>query len=66
MKLERVRLTPRQATRQGHSDVVDLLIQAGASLGGLDGNLAPILANTALRSGDQNGFDLWVKVGAPI
>ncbi|KAJ7582990.1 L-asparaginase [Mycena floridula] len=51
------------AARQGHESVVDLLVQAGATLGGLDGTFASLAVETAIRSDDQKSLTRWSKAG---
>ncbi|KAH7889585.1 asparaginase-domain-containing protein [Phlebopus sp. FC_14] len=53
------------AARQGHSDIVDNLVRAGASLGGLEHETgyAALALKNAHDSGDENAFRVWRKAG---
>ncbi|KAG8217609.1 asparaginase-domain-containing protein [Butyriboletus roseoflavus] len=53
------------AARQGHEDIVDTLVGAGANLGGLDyeAGYAELSLKNALNSGDQNAIEIWGKTG---
>jgi lysophospholipase len=52
-----------QAARNGHVDVVDLLVQAGAILGGLDSGFADQAVKNALRTGDKSALKIWALTG---
>ncbi|PPQ64101.1 hypothetical protein CVT24_008918 [Panaeolus cyanescens] len=51
------------AVRQGHENVVNLLVQAGATLGGSDRHFADTLMRDATQTGDQSSLRLWLKAG---
>ncbi|KAH7908874.1 asparaginase-domain-containing protein [Hygrophoropsis aurantiaca] len=53
------------ATRQGHEEIVDLLISAGANLGGVESEtgFVTLAMQNALRSGNEKAFRLWAKTG---
>ncbi|KAL0946750.1 hypothetical protein HGRIS_012927 [Hohenbuehelia grisea] len=53
------------ATRQGHYEVVQVLLQAGANLGGVDieGGFALLGMQAALRNGDQDLLRMWEMAG---
>ncbi|KAF8211983.1 asparaginase-domain-containing protein [Mycena galopus ATCC 62051] len=51
------------AARKGHENIVDVLVQAGASLSGLDGGFAALAVKTAVQSADQSSLDIWSKAG---
>lgn len=52
-----------QAARGGHEDVVDILVGAGANLGGMETEYAELSLRNALESGDQNAVAVWAKTG---
>ncbi|KAF7322625.1 L-asparaginase [Mycena chlorophos] len=54
------------AARQGHQSIVDMLVQAGARLSGLDGGFAEMAAKTAAHNGDAGTLKLWVKAGVQV
>ncbi|KAF9246423.1 asparaginase-domain-containing protein [Melanogaster broomeanus] len=56
------------AARRGHEDIVDILISAGANLGGLEyeAGYAELSLKNALSSGDQNSLKVWEKTGMDI
>ncbi|KAJ7074300.1 L-asparaginase [Mycena amicta] len=54
------------AARQGHDSVVDMLIQAGARLSGLDGGFAELAAKTAAQNGDIVSLKIWSKAGVDV
>ncbi|KAH7926645.1 asparaginase-domain-containing protein [Leucogyrophana mollusca] len=53
------------AARQGHEDVVDILISAGANLGGVEyeTGFATLALQNAMRSGHEGAFKIWAKTG---
>ncbi|KAF9227810.1 asparaginase-domain-containing protein [Gyrodon lividus] len=53
------------AARRGHEDIVDILISAGANLGGLEyeAGYAELAMKNALSSGDKNALGVWEKTG---
>ncbi|KAF8136467.1 asparaginase-domain-containing protein [Boletus edulis] len=53
------------AARQGHKDIVDILVGAGSNLGGLEceAGYAELSMKNALNSGDQNAVEVWNKAG---
>ncbi|KAF7295368.1 L-asparaginase [Mycena indigotica] len=53
------------AARQGHENVVDMLIQAGARLSGSDGTFAQLAVRTATENGDVVSSNIWAKAGVP-
>lgn len=56
-------LSRRQAARKGHENIVTMLVQAGASLGGLDGGFAALAVQTAARNADQVSLNIWSQAG---
>ena len=52
-----------QAARQGHEAIVDVLVQAGAALGGADKLFVDSIFKDAKRSGKQHSLHLWRKAG---
>jgi lysophospholipase len=58
-------MTCFKAARKGHEEIVEILVRAGARLGGLDqdGGYAGLAVNAAVRSGDQNSLRTWEKSG---
>jgi lysophospholipase len=54
-----------QAARQGHEGTVDLLLQAGATLGGqdLNGGYVRLALKTALRNSNYTSIRVWSKAG---
>ncbi|KAF9014045.1 asparaginase-domain-containing protein [Cyathus striatus] len=54
------------AARQGHEDVADLLIQAGATLGGFDMNFAEFAMKNNFRTGEQGIQKIWQKAGVKL
>ncbi len=58
--------TLSQAARQGHMAVVDELVQAGATLGGVDSGYVEMAINNALLVGDQRSLRIWARTGAAI
>ena len=53
----------RQAARQGHEVIVDVLVQAGASLGGTDQLFVDSVFKDATRTGNQHSLHIWLKAG---
>ncbi|KIJ10500.1 hypothetical protein PAXINDRAFT_101996 [Paxillus involutus ATCC 200175] len=53
------------AARRGHEDIVDILISAGANLGGLEyeAGYAELALKNALSSGDQIALKVWERTG---
>ncbi|KNZ80374.1 L-asparaginase [Termitomyces sp. J132] len=51
------------AARQGHEDIVENLLQAGATLGSVDEPFAIVRLKTALLVGDQTAKRIWRKAG---
>ncbi|KAJ7343215.1 L-asparaginase [Mycena albidolilacea] len=51
------------AARKGYTNIVDVLVQAGASLSGLDGGFAASAVTAAARTADQTSVDIWLKAG---
>ena len=58
----------KQAARQGHEDVVDILVKTGAILGGSDveGGFVPLIVNKAVHAHDERAIRIWKKAGAGI
>ncbi|KAK2466740.1 hypothetical protein APHAL10511_000998 [Amanita phalloides] len=54
------------AARQSHEAVVDELVQAGATPGGVDSSYVEMAINNALLLGDQHSLRIWAKTGATI
>lgn len=56
-----------QAARQGHEEIVDLLMKAGANLGGSDieGGFVSLIADKAARAHDERSVRIWMKAGMP-
>lgn len=48
-----------------HGGVVDLLVSAGANLGGSDieGGFVGVVVNKAIRNGDEEAMQMWQKSG---
>lgn len=61
-------LTVKKAARQGHEDVVDMLVKTGAILGGSDveGGFVPLIVNKAIHANDERAIRIWRKAGAGI
>lgn len=55
-----------QAARQGHTDIVDELVQAGATLAGFDGGFVAHAINNARRAGDTAALRMWGKTGVKL
>jgi len=53
------------ATRMKHGDIVDLLVSAGAILGGSDveGGFAGVVIGNAIRHGDEGAIQIWQRSG---
>ncbi|PFH54149.1 hypothetical protein AMATHDRAFT_72676 [Amanita thiersii Skay4041] len=51
------------AARQGYEEVVDMLVQTGATLGGVDNPYVDHAIQTALRMGDEHSLRIWAKTG---
>ncbi|KAG5645060.1 hypothetical protein DXG03_007150 [Asterophora parasitica] len=51
------------AARQGHEEVVDLLVQAGATLGGFDEPFAALGLRDAVLAGNKIATKVWLKTG---
>ncbi|KAF8809099.1 L-asparaginase [Phlegmacium glaucopus] len=51
------------AARQGHEAIVDVLVQAGARLGGTDQLFVDNIVKDATRAGDQRSLRIWLKAG---
>ncbi|KAJ7745018.1 L-asparaginase [Mycena maculata] len=51
------------AARRGHERIVNVLVQAGASLSGLDGGFAAWAVKTAIQNADHVSRDIWLKAG---
>lgn len=51
-----------------HANIVDLLVSAGANLGGSDieGGFADIAVEKALRRGDEGTIEVWQKSGIRV
>ncbi|KAI0695873.1 asparaginase-domain-containing protein [Cerioporus squamosus] len=54
------------AARQGHEDLVDLLVKTGANLGGSDveGGFVKLAVKRATHARDERALDIWKKAGA--
>lgn len=52
-----------QAARQRHEEVVEILVLAGARLGGMDEHFANTMAINAMQTGDHAALAAWVKAG---
>jgi len=55
----------KQAARQGFADIVDILVSAGANLGGheYEFGYAALALENALDSGDHRAASIWKKTG---
>lgn len=53
----------KQAARQGHETIVDVLVQAGAALGGTDKLFVDKIFRDATRAGNQQSLHVWLKAG---
>ncbi|KAF8891218.1 L-asparaginase [Infundibulicybe gibba] len=51
------------AARRHHEEVVEALVQAGATLGGFDGGFVALAIKNALRAGDHVAIRIWTKTG---
>jgi len=51
-----------------HGSIVDLLVRAGANLGGSDieGGFADVAIRGALRHGDEGAIEVWKKSGISL
>ncbi|KAL1939127.1 hypothetical protein VTO73DRAFT_10168 [Trametes versicolor] len=56
------------AARQGHEALVDLLVKAGANLGGADveGGFVGLAVKRATRARDEQALRIWKKAGADV
>ncbi|PIL24495.1 transporter [Ganoderma sinense ZZ0214-1] len=56
------------AARQGHEGLVDLLVKAGANLGGADveGGFVALAVRKAARARDERALRVWKKAGADL
>ncbi|KAI9061470.1 asparaginase-domain-containing protein [Trametes sanguinea] len=56
------------AARQGHEELVDLLVQAGANLGGADveGGFVALAVQKATHARDEHALRIWKKAGADV
>lgn len=56
---------PHQAARQGHEEVVDLLVKAGSNLSGSDieGGFASLISHKAALAHDERAVRIWTKAG---
>ena len=56
------------AARQGDEDLVDLLVRAGANLGGadVDGGFVALAVGKAARARDDGALRVWRKAGADV
>ncbi|THG99835.1 hypothetical protein EW026_g2601 [Hermanssonia centrifuga] len=54
------------AARQGHENIVDYLVKAGANFGGSDieGGFVSLIAKKALHAHDERALRIWTKAGA--
>jgi len=52
-----------QSARQRHEEVVEILVLAGATLGGSDEHFANSIAKDAMHSGDKVHLGVWIKAG---
>jgi 60kDa lysophospholipase len=52
-----------QAARQGHEAIVDVLVQAGAALGGTDQLFVNTIVKEATRAGNLHSVCIWLKAG---
>lgn len=52
-----------QAARQAHEAIVDVLVQAGAALGGIDRLFVETIFKDAVRTGNQYSMRIWMKAG---
>lgn len=61
-------LTLPQAARMKHGNVVDLLVSAGANLGGSDieGGFANVVVEKAIRHGDEGAIQVWERSGISL
>jgi lysophospholipase len=57
-----------QAARQRHESTVEVLVQAGANLGGLDfeGGFVNLAVKLASRMGDSMALRIWSKSGITV
>ena len=51
-----------------HGSIVDLLVRAGANLGGSDieGGFTDVAIKKALRHGDEGAIEVWKKSGISL
>jgi lysophospholipase len=57
----------RQAARQGHDEIVSMLVSAGGNLGGADlEGSASLAVKMALLRQDRTALDIWEKAGIRI
>ncbi|KAJ6597151.1 L-asparaginase [Mycena vulgaris] len=54
------------AARKGHENIVTMLVQAGASLSGLDGGFAASAVKAAIHNADLAALDIWSKAGVQV
>ena len=56
------------AARQGHEDMVDLLVKTGANLGGSDieGGFVALAVKKATHARDERLINIWKKAGADV
>jgi hypothetical protein len=55
-----------QAARQNHREVVDVLVQSGAALSGMDGMYSVTAAGNALKVGDHTSLQIWSAAGVRL
>jgi len=55
----------RQAARQGHVGIVDILVSAGAILGGMESEAGYVglAVQNATRAGNEAVVDIWKRAG---
>jgi lysophospholipase len=57
-----------QAARRSHAAIVDILVTAGANLGGsdLEGGYVDLEVKKALTRGAEHSLEIWRKAGANV
>ncbi|KAK7037940.1 asparaginase-domain-containing protein [Favolaschia claudopus] len=54
------------AARKGYEEIVDVLVQAGASLSGFDGGYAALAVEKAAQFADSSSLDIWGRAGLRV
>lgn len=55
-----------QAARHGHEDVVDVLLQAGATFGGSDRRFVDVSVGDVRQVGNETALRIWGKCGIKV